>query len=256
LTRSSWSNSRADRTARERATWFLATLGVVIGGAWLIVAAVKAATTPHYVFNDAIGFDYWTYTRAASDWLAGRGFYESYQLAGPYVVNAREIMYPPVILPLLVPFTVLPAVLWWALPTAATVAMIAWHRPSRLAVAAILLLLCWPDSLIAWFTGNPVIWVMAIAALGTRWPAAAPWVLLKPVFAPFALVGVRTRTWWFGLAAFAAVSALFLPMWPDYVAVIRNAAWPGGNPAYALVQSPLLAIPLIAWAGRRTAHTA
>lgn len=191
-------------------------------------------------------WDYETYRAASLDWLAGRGFYEAYQLAGPYPVVWREVLYPPTALVVLVPFALLPAPLWWGVPLGITAWIVRWHRPSRLRVGLILLCLAWPRSYEAVMNGNPVIFAVAFLALGTRWPVFAPWVALKPPFAPFALPMVRSRAWWLGAGLFGLVSLALLPMWVDYLTVLRNAEWPAAGPLYMLGQAPLVAIPLIA----------
>lgn len=225
---------------------------IALALAWIAMEAVVVATTSDTRLAQARGFDRDTYVWAAQDWLAGRGFYHAYQLAGPYQVQAREILYPPPVLLLLAPFTVLPHALWWAVPIAVTAAAVAHWRPSRWGWAALLWCSALPASADAVLDGNPVIWAVAAVALATRWPAFAPWVLLKPVFAPFALLHARSRWWWAGMGVWALACLAFLPMWPDYLRVLANARWPAdGGPLYPLVQAPLVAVPVIAWAARR-----
>jgi hypothetical protein len=63
-----------------------------------------------------LGIDYGMYIDAAERWLIGEAFYLSHQLAGPYQVAHLDVLYPPPVLALLVPFTILPAMLWWLIP--------------------------------------------------------------------------------------------------------------------------------------------
>lgn len=197
-----------------------------------------------------VGHDFALYHDATARWLAGGGFYSDYQLAGPYPVVATEVLYPPVALWLFVPFTVLPAVLWWAIPLGVTLAIIASHRPGPWRIAAMVGLLALPVqwgtsySLSSIVNGNPAIWVVMAVALATRWPAAGPFALVKFTLAPFALVGIRRRAWWVGLAALVALSLPFGAMWLDYVTVLTNARDAGIT--YSLGQFPLVAIPLVA----------
>jgi hypothetical protein len=197
-----------------------------------------------------IGVDYDLYMDATSSWLAGDGFYLARQLAGPYVITHGDVLYPPTILVLLVPFQVLPAVLWWAIPIGITAAVVIAYRPSGLAWLGIAVCLWFPITGVKILHGNPGLWIMAAIALGTLWAWPSPLVLLKPTALPFAFIGIRDRRWWQGLAGLAAVSLLFLPMWPDYVAALRNAQAEGGL-LYSVNEYPMLAIPVIAWLGRR-----
>jgi hypothetical protein len=197
------------------------------------------------------GFDYRTYMAATTRWMNGGPFYEPYQVAGPYAVIAHEILYPPTMLLIFVPFTVLPAILWWVMPLGTIGAMVIWHRPSLWGWIAVLGCLTLPMprgvslSLEAIFNGNPGIWIAACVALATRWAWAASWAMLKPTLAPFALIGFRRRQWWLGAGVLLAASLLFLPLWPEYVTVARNARTE--SPVlYSLSNVPLLLIPLAA----------
>ncbi len=200
--------------------------------------------------GDNIGVDYILYRDAAARWVQGAGFYLPHQLAGPYVIAHGDVLYPPPILVLLLPFLVLPAVLWWAIPLGITLAMVLAYRPSGPAWLAIAVCLWFPITGVKILHGNPGLWFMAAIALGTRWAWPSALVLLKPTVAPFALIGIRRRGWWLGLAGLAAVSMLFLPMWPDYITDLRNSQTEGGI-LYNLNEYPMLAIPAFAWLGRR-----
>ena len=111
--------------------------------------------------EQAVGIDFALYRDVAARWLAGGPFYEPHQLAGPYVVAHGDILYPPVGLWLFVPFTVLPAFLWWAIPAALTVWAIARVRPRPAVWPLMALCLAWPTTPLKIWTGNPVIWAMA-----------------------------------------------------------------------------------------------
>jgi hypothetical protein len=223
-----------------------------------LVARLQSAAQP-VVANR--GIDYRTYIDAARRWLSGGPFYEPYQLAGPYQIVSREILYPPIILPLLVPFTVLPAVLWWAIPLGVTSWLIADVRPSLWGWAAICALLIlplpftsdFPWALGAVVSGNPVMWIVAALAAGTRWGWPSVLVILKPSLFPFALLGCRTRRWWIAAGALAAISAVLLPMWVQYVAVLLNTRGPSATWYYSIGEVPLMLTPLVAWLARRNA---
>jgi hypothetical protein len=196
-----------------------------------------------------IGVDYRLYMDATRSWLAGTGFYLPEQLAGRYEIVHGVVLYPPTTLLFLLPFTGLPALLWWAIPVAVVTGMVLWHRPAPWAWLAIAACLWLPITGVRLLHGNPGIWITMAVALGTRlaWPSV--FVLLKFTLAPFALIGIRRRSWWVALAGLAAASLAFLPMWGDYITVIRNGS--GGGVLYSLSEVPMVAIPVIAWLGGR-----
>lgn len=194
-------------------------------------------------------YDYLTYIWAARDWLSTGAFYEPYQLAGPYLAVGREILYPPYILVVLVPFTVLPMFLWWAIPLGFTAYIMTWHRPGFWRLVIIALILSIPASISALANGNPVIWALAACAAATRWGWVGPLALVKPSLAPFALIGIRNRRWWGTAACLGLVSLAFLPMWPDYVTVLGNAR--NVDLTYSVEQVPLMLVPVVAWWARR-----
>jgi hypothetical protein len=244
--------------AGERASYVAAQ--VIIGLAILLLLAelivrLQSRTT-EVVFNQ--GIDYRTYVDAARRWLAGGSFYEPYQLAGPYPIVSREILYPPIMLVLLVPFTVLPALLWWAIPLSITTWLVAWHRPSVWGCAAICGLLILPVpfmSELAWslgtiVSGNPAMWVVAAVAAGTRWGWPAVLVLLKPSLLPFALIGIRTGRWWVAAVLLTTAAAVFLPLWIQYATVLLNARGPSATLLYSLGNVPLMLVPVVAWLTR------
>ena len=233
--------------ARRRGRWVTFALVAVLL-VQLIVAVMLQGLIPTWA-----GHDFTLYRDAASRWLATGEFYSAYQLAGPYPVVADEILYPPVALVLFVPFVYLPEVLWIAVP----LAIIAWSvwssKPSPLGWTVILFLVTFPQwrpvsyAVDIAVNGNPVLWVAAFVALASRYPVFGPFTLLKPTPAvvPFALVGIRHRSWWIGLAVFAGLCLAFLPMWGQYVTVLTNAR--GADLLYGLTGVPLL---LLAGIGR------
>ena len=168
-----------------------------------------------------------------------------------------DILYPPVGLWLFVPFAVLPTlpalVLWWAIPAIITVLVIRWLRPRPAVWPLIALCLAWPTTPLKVWMGNPVIWSVAAMAIATIWRGAAPFALLKPSLAPFALFGIRDRAWWIGLAAFVGLSLPFTTMWLDWVRTVLDSR--GGGLLYSSLEAPMLALPLVAWLGRtRSRH--
>jgi hypothetical protein len=193
-----------------------------------------------------IGLDY---EDATARWLSSGVFYQSYQLAGPYSVEVHEVLYPPIALVLFAPFTVLPAIFWWAIPTGVVAWSIWSWRPSRVTWCVLVALLLWPWSLMLYSYGNPCIWIAALIAGGLRWGWPAALIAFKPQFAVLALIGIRHRSWWILSAGLAVVSLTMLPLWMDYLTVMRNARWDVISPFYWLNNVPLLAVPVVAWVG-------
>lgn len=202
----------------------------------------------------ALGVDYRLYVTAAQRWVTTGEFYEAAQIAGPYHVHdLAAILYPPPILVILLPFLVLPAILYWLIPAGLTLFAIAKMRPSgpSLFLVACLLATDWVQAPAFW--GTPVIWLVPAIALGLLygWPAAL--ILLKPTLGLFLLCGLtRPRALAVGIAGFALISLVFLPMWFDYLNVVRNSDL---DPAYGWSQNLLLLVPVVAWLGRTNGST-
>jgi hypothetical protein len=198
--------------------------------------------------SQPLGIDFSLYRDVAARWLAGGSYFEPRQLAGPYAIEAGDVLYPPVALWLFLPFVVVPAILWWALPLGATAWAIWRLRPRPEVWPLLALCVAWPTTLLKTWTGNPVIWAVAALALGMlyRWPSV--FVLLKTSLFPFALFGANRRSWWIALAVLVVLSLPFGALWVDWVASVVNSR--GGGPLYSALEIPMLLLPLVAWAGR------
>jgi hypothetical protein len=212
---------------------------------WIAVA-LKPGLLARYA---SVDYDlYMTVTRA---WLAGQPFYHAYQLAGPYTITAGAVLYPPSALYLFVPFTLVPAVLWWAIPLGVTACAVWRLRPVLAAWPLIAFCAWWPTSGLKILTGNPDMWVMAAVALGCLygWPFVVG--LLKPSLFPFALLGVGWRSWWIALAALVLLSLPFGGLWLDWLHALLNsrAGGLGGGLLYSTQEVPLVCLPLAAWLG-------
>jgi hypothetical protein len=109
-----------------------------------------------------------------------------------------------------------------------------WWRPGFWGLVAIGLCLWVPETFGAYLFANPSIWFAAFVAVATRWPAFGPLVLLKPTLAPFALVGIRHRAWWVTAALVAGSALISLPMWSDWLTVMRNVNASPANWTYSL----------------------
>lgn len=217
----------------------------------VVVAILRAIGYALAIPNpeSSIGIDYRLYLGAAQRWLDTGQFYEQFQLAGPYhVIGNGEILYPPIILVLLVPFLVLPAVLWWILPIGLTLVAIWRMRPAAWSVALAGLLSVTHAVQAPFFWGTPVIWLAPAVAWGLLlgWPAVA--VFIKPTLAPFALVGLtHPRAFVAGIIGFAILALPFTTMWFDWLTAIRNSDL---SITYAWIQNLVLLVPIVTWLGR------
>jgi hypothetical protein len=226
---------------------------IALGVALLIDIAFEIVTVwvPAVQRGEApIGYDLGIYVNRTRSWLDGEGFYRARQLAGPYVIENGDSLYPPPAILLFLPWALgAPAVLWWLIPFAVVVLSLRKLRPPLWGwVLLVLPVLVYGRTLIAIILGNPSIWgfaaILAGAAYG--WPALG--ALIKPVLAPFALIGAGRRSWWIGLAVVAVVALAFAPMWPDYGRALANAhndreIW------YVVGEIPTAAVlSIVAWA--------
>jgi hypothetical protein len=212
-------------------------------GAFLVVWAVEMSVAIRGGFFGA-GVDIDIYATATRHWLADGTWYLPRQLAGPYSVEFGDVLYPPTLLWLTVPFTVLPRVLWWIIPGVIATVGLARLRPAMWAWPIMSACLAWPRTTAQVIFGNPVIWLAAALFWGV-----GALVLVKPTVIPFALTGIRSRRWWVSALALALLTLPLLPIVLQYPGVLLNAR-SGGGWLYSLEEWPLLAIPLVAWAGR------
>lgn len=195
-----------------------------------------------------IAVDYNLYLGATRRFFAGGGYYLPYQISGPYPTDPGVILYPPPFVLVVAPFLVLPWICWWALPIGITAAVVWHHRPRVVAWPVIAGCLWFPGTTVMIVAGNPTMLFVAGVALATVWSAFGPFALLKPSLFPFALVGIRERAWWIGLAVLLLVSLPFGAMWIDYAKVLLNARNPFGV-LYNAVQAPTMLLPVAAWLG-------
>lgn len=199
-----------------------------------------------------VGMDFMLYRHRAAAWLAGDGFYLAHQVAGPYTVSHGDALYPPVALLLFVPFTVLPAVLWWAIPVGVIAAALWRTRPPVWAWPILAAVLVYPRTWIILLYGNPSLWAIALLAAGLAWRWPTAFVALKLTLAPFALLGVRHRLWRIGAAVAIVACLAFAPMWPDFMVAMINVRTGGGyGLEYLLGEWPIaLAMVVALWPHR------
>lgn len=185
-----------------------------------------------------LGGDYHLYMDATRSWLSGGPFYQPWQFE-PYVISftpgdigTTAILYPPYALVLFVPFTVLPAALWWAVPLG--VIGYCLYPVSGWRLVALLACLACPATWYIVANGNPALWCAAFMVAGIRWGWPGVFVLLKPTLAPFALAGIRSKGWWGGLVFLGVVSLILWPLTMGYVTVLRNAGGPEASVFYSV----------------------
>ena len=223
-------------------------------GTLLVFAAWEAwLVIPPALSGQAVGLDFHLYLQRAHSWLAGSGFYQPHQLTGsPYEIDTGDALYPPSVLYLLVPATVLPQFVWWLIP-GALVGYAVWrHRPSLWGWTYIAIAFCWPRTWQAIIFGNPVIWVVAAVAAGSVWGWPYVGAFLKPTFGILGLLGARRRSWWVALGIALLAALPLWGMWPEYASALVNArvgAWM--SPDYLWGELPLVALPIIARITRR-----
>ena len=229
---------------------------VLLSLAVFLVPVVFALVTPD-ALEQPLGVDFVLYRDVTARWLAGGPYFEAYQVAGPYEIRAGDVLYPPVALWLFVPFAALSWVSWvaagvlfWAIPLGVTAAAVRALGPHPVVWPLLALCVANPTTLLKIWTGNPVIWSMAAMALAVVGSSrfAAPFVLLKPSLAPFALFGITRRSWWLGAASLLALSLPFGALWADWLASVLNSR--GGGALYSALEIPMLLLPLVAWVGR------
>ena len=194
-----------------------------------------------------VGVDYRIYMDATTRWFSDGSYFLPRQLAGPYPLQMGDVFYPPVALWLFAPFTLVPAVLWWAVPIAITGAALKHLRPPSWTIALSLVVFICPKYLQFVFDGNPGMYLVAALAAAAAWGTPASLVLFKPSLFPLAIFGLRSRGWWYGLAALAVLSLPVLPLTLTWVQVVLDVQ--GGGLTYSLLDLPVCVLPLLWWAG-------
>jgi len=230
---------------------------LVVTGSLLLITAGWWISVPIFQsgwLERSFAVDYGIYMDAVDRWMADGTWYPDRQLHGPYTIELGDVLYPPVLLYLLLPFRYLGPYLWTVIPAAILAAIVIRHRPALWGWLLIAICLAWPVSIAKFIFANPVIWAAAAVALATlfRWPSAL--LVVKPTVIPFALIGIRDRRWWLCIAVLALLSVPFLTDTLRYPQVLLDAQTNPidgrGGPLYSLQEYPLLLIPLLAWIAR------
>ena len=214
-----------------------------------VLAVVDAVALAQIVASHpgGLGVDFNQYLGHLDRWIATGQLYLPHQLAGPTLVEAGDPLYPPLVLYLLAPFRVLPAVAWWIVPLAVVGYVLVRLRPVPWVWPILALIALWPRTPALILYGNPGMWSVAAVAGGVMWSWPAPLVLFKPSLAPFALVGIGTRGWLVTLLVVIVACLPFAGLWLDYLTVLRNSAI---SLDYSLLDAPIMFVPIVAWLGR------
>lgn len=101
------------------------------------------------------GIDYGLYMRDAQRFLATGTPYSPLQLAGPYELGGEIFLYPPIALALFVPFTFLPALLWWVVPLGVIGVSVYRWRPAPWTWPLIAFAIAWPRTVELSWLGTP-----------------------------------------------------------------------------------------------------
>jgi hypothetical protein len=210
-----------------------------------VMCFVAASAQPGYT-----GRDLAICQREVQAWFGGAPIYPAFEVQGPYQIGAVDlILYPPITTALFAPTLLLPLPLWWLIPAAIVATVVYRLRPSLPWLLALSLCLVYPNSVNLVLAGNPDMWLAAALAVAVFWRPAAAFVLLKPSVFPLALVGFRSRGWWLLAAIFAVASLALLPLTLDWLAVVHNGQGSRSGLLYSYQDIPLIAVPLVAWAG-------
>ena len=212
---------------------------------WVVAAPwIYAFVSNPMGVTGLIGADFNIYLDATRSWAMSGDWYLARQLHGTYGIEYGDVLYPPLLVYLTLPFLVIPEPLWWFVPLGAVAWSLMRLRPLPWAWPLMIACLIVPLTAQQLIKGNPVIWVMAIEAvcLARGWPTIM--VLLKPSLAPFALLGVRRRAWWVLLAVLGLACIPVLGAALAYPHVILDSR--GGGLLYSIRDVPLLLIPILA----------
>jgi hypothetical protein len=225
---------------------------VAVGGSIGVIVLFTAGFALGTLRSDTnipIGLDWIGYRRGWERLLATGTPYEQFQMSGAYTPEHLDFIHPPSFLPLVAPFTLLPApfdyLAWVAVPTVLTAILL--RRMAWWAWPIVALLAITPNTLITYINGNSSMWFAAAFgwSLYLGWPAGL--IAIKPSIGVLALPGfVKDPRGTIALFAIPLLATLpFLATWVDWVTILRNAQ--GLGIFYSLVQWTLFTIIALPW---------
>jgi hypothetical protein len=194
-----------------------------------------------------VGYDADLYLSFPAHWIETGTMYYPIQ-SEPYQAAGTVNLYPPLAMYLFAPMSVLPRVLWWAIP----LGILGWHlvrcRPAWWSWPILAGLAATVPVSAALVYGNTDLWNAAALAVACRWAPAALFLAIKPTVFPLALLFARDRRWWLAAGVVALLALPFGTHWLDWLTAMTNLESRGL--LYSLNAFALLAIPLVAYFGR------
>ena len=221
-----------------RATMLGLAMVIAFGFVTGLMAMARSPWAAQFAFGNG---DLSGYLDGARRFLATGSPYLPEQVAGSWHLQPHSFIHPPVALVLFVPFLWLPAILWWAIPIVGTTWIMIRSRPAPWTWPLVALCLAWPRSQGSILDGNTDLWAMFAVALGVRYGWPFIFLIVKPTFAPLAILGTNDRRIWIAAAIAAAATLPLVSLWLDYFAVIRNTDLGLG---YSVLNMPLIVMPL------------
>lgn len=219
----------------------------------LVLAAIELAYGLAYKgWANAIGGDLTYYASLARMLFTTGHWFPDKELHGPWLIlhsGPLDVLYPPAVAWIFAPFIWLPVGVLLALVIGVNLWLIRDWRPAPWTWPLMALCVLWPLTLLKGIGGTSSLFVMMALALGLRYRWPSVFILLKPSLFPFALLGIRSKWWWVGLAVLGLMSLPFLRETLLYPQVILDSRNPDGA-LYSLTDVPMMAIPVIAWLGR------
>jgi hypothetical protein len=212
-----------------------------------LLLAETALFMPMIEYGYGLGADGFFYIDLGRRWLETGQWYLPHQFEPHTVTNMVDNVYPPTALPLFVAGAIAPWPLWWIVPIAVLGYCIWRWQPSPWAWVAIVLLLMWPRSIGGYLYGNTTMWTTAALAAGLMWGWPVALLAIKPSVVLFGVFALGRRSAWIGGITFLAATIVMLPLWLDYLNVLRqttDTVW-----HVALFEIPAMLIPVIAWLG-------
>ena len=233
-------------------------LAIVLGIMGLAITALRVQA---FAERGLIGVDFRLFSELGRRWADTGSMYQQYQLTGPYpfdrAAGTNDVadapgLYPPIAGPAFALARLLGPVVWWAVPITILVYAFARWRPEPWTWPILALATLWPSTAAPFLTGNTTMAVAAGVAGGLLWGWPALVIVFKPTFAPFALVGIRQRSFWVGLVLLIALSLAMFGEWARYLTALRNVT--GAGLFYSIADLPLVLVPIVVWLGRSRAR--
>jgi hypothetical protein len=229
----------------------------VLAGVLIALSVWETADVwQEFASRNGLGQDWAFYVSLGRRWLDSGVLYGDRQLTGTYhvLVNVDNLYPPPSIL-VFAAFAVVPtplsALVWWGMPLGLLVKALVKFRSSPWTWPLMAACVFWPRSLGSLVAGNSDLLSAGFVAGGLIWGWPGVLGVFKPSFGPFALTGIRRRSWWVGLGLVALVSLPFLlgGAWSQYLIAVSHWDLPWDR---SILNVPLLLIPVLAWLGRRS----